>query len=100
MGFQCLLRTSADTMGIVVPVQEDEDILKDEREIFLNGGKGLKKDLEAMVGKEIGQHRNEEIVRRKDRIEVQEPDAGRGIHDDQFVVLLNRCEESPQSKLS
>ncbi len=70
MGFQCLLRTFADSMGFIVTVQEDEDILKDERKIFFDRREGLEKNLEPVVGKEIGQDRNDEIIGGEDRIQV------------------------------
>jgi len=54
VGFQGLLRPFADSMGLIVTVQEDKDILKDKRKIFFNRGEGLEKNLEPVVGKEIG----------------------------------------------
>ena len=62
MGFQCLLRTSADSMGLIVTVQEDVDIFEDKRKIFFDRGEGFEKDLEAVVGEEIGQDRDDEII--------------------------------------
>ena len=70
MGFQCLLRTFADSMGFIVTVQEDENILKDERKIFFDRREGLEKNLEPVVGKEIGQDRDDEIIGGEDRIQV------------------------------
>ena len=70
MGFQRLLRTFADSMGFIVTVQEDENILKDERKIFFDRREGLEKNLEPVVGKEIGQDRDDEIIGGEDRIQV------------------------------
>ena len=38
----------------IIGIQEDEDILKDKRKILFDRGEGLEKNLEPMVGKEIG----------------------------------------------
>jgi len=68
MCLQCLFRTFTDPVGFIVTVQKDEDVFKNERKILFDGGEGFEKDLEAMIGEEIGQNRDEEIVRSKDRI--------------------------------
>src|SRR4030065_2792095 len=87
-------------MGIIVTVQNDVDMFKDEGEILFDGGEGFEEDLQAMIREEIGQDRNEKIVGSEDGVEVQETDAWRGIHDDEFIVFLNGADQSLQTKLS
>ena len=99
MGFQGLLRTFADAMGLIETVEKDEDIFKDERKILFDRGEGLEKDLQPVIGKEISQHWDNEIVGGEDRVKVQKSDAWRGIHDDQIIVLLYGTEKPLQSKL-
>lgn len=70
MGFQSFLRALANSMGFIITVQENEDIFKNKRKIFLDRREGFEQNLETMVGKEIGQDRDDEVIGGKDRVEV------------------------------
>ena len=70
MGLQRLFRTFADSMGLVVTIQEDEDVFEDKRKILFDRGEGFEKNLKSVVGQEIGQDGDDEVVGGKDRIEV------------------------------
>lgn len=53
-----------------------------------------------MIGKEISQDRNNQVIRGENGIEIQQANAWRSIHDDQLVGLLNGTEQPPQPKFS
>src|SRR5512139_1263891 len=87
-------------MGLIETVEEYEDILKNKRKILFDRGERLEKNFEPVIGKEIGQDRDDEVVGGKDRVQVQESDAWRGVHHNQLVLLLHRTEKPLQSELS
>jgi hypothetical protein len=80
-------------VGFVIAIQENEDVFKDKREIFFDGGEGFKQDLEAVVGEKIRQDGDQEIIGSKDGIEIQEPNTRRSIHDDQFIILFHKAKK-------
>lgn len=53
-----------------------------------------------MIGKEISQDRDNQVIGGENGIEIQQANAWRSIHDDQLVGLLNGTEQPPQSKFS
>jgi hypothetical protein len=75
-------------------------MFEDEGEIFFDGGESFEEDLQAMIREEIGQDWDEKIIGGEDGVEVQETDAWRSVHNDQFIVFLNGADQPPQTKFS
>src|SRR5260370_32273383 len=58
-------------------------------EVLFQALDGLEQELQAMEGEKVGEHRDEEIVCRHQRIEVEQPKRGWRVEDDQIVVPLD-----------
>src|SRR5258708_37183686 len=58
-------------------------------EVLFEALDGLEQELQAMEGEKVGEHRDEEIVCRHERIEVEQPARGRRVEDDQIVAPLD-----------
>ena len=62
VGFQCLLRTFADSMGLIETVEEDEDIFEDERKFLFDRRVSLEKNFESVERKDFGIEMDDEVI--------------------------------------
>jgi len=97
---QGFLRFLRDLVRRVVGVDHDEDVVEDVLEVLFEALHRLEEELEPVEGEEVGEHGHEQVVRRHQRVQVQEPEGWRRVEHRIVVDALHFLEHVTQPELA